>query len=74
MLFDDIPSLQETVSQILFCHPEFISGSHNHLILSDAETILKQAQHKVQHDIFQHVAIATQSPRKSNVDDEGKGG
>jgi hypothetical protein len=26
------------VSQLLFCHPEFISGSGNHVILLDAET------------------------------------
>jgi hypothetical protein len=47
-------SHHETVSQLLFCHPEFISGSHNHLILLDAETILKQVQHRAQHDIFHH--------------------
>jgi hypothetical protein len=26
------------VSQLLFCHPEFISGSHKSLILLDAES------------------------------------
>ena len=31
------PPPQETVSYLLFFHPEFISGSHNHLILLDAE-------------------------------------
>jgi hypothetical protein len=28
----------EPVPQMIFCHPEFISGSHNPLILLDAET------------------------------------
>jgi hypothetical protein len=41
--------------------------------LRDAEPILSQAQHKVQHDIFQHVAIATQSPRGRNVGEGKKG-
>jgi hypothetical protein len=31
------PLPPETVSQLLFCHPEFISGSHKPLILLDAE-------------------------------------
>jgi hypothetical protein len=30
--------LEEVVSQFFFCHPEFISGSRNALILLDAET------------------------------------
>ena len=54
---------QETVSQTPFCHPELGSGSHKYLILLDAETILNQVQHKVQHDIFDHFPITTQSPR-----------
>jgi len=32
------PPPLETVSQLLFCHPEFISGSRKCLILLDAET------------------------------------
>ena len=32
-----IPSHRETVSQLLFCHPELVSGSHNYSILLDAE-------------------------------------
>jgi hypothetical protein len=41
------------VSQkVPICHPELVSGSRKFMILLDAETILSQAQHKVQHDIF----------------------
>ena len=32
-----IPAFQ-AVAETAFCHPEFISGSHNLLILLDAET------------------------------------
>jgi hypothetical protein len=30
--------VQQAVAETVFCHPEFISGSHNPLILLDAET------------------------------------
>src|SRR4030042_2049282 len=30
---------KESVAQIVFCQPDFISGYHNPLLLSDAETI-----------------------------------
>ncbi len=32
-----IPYHEEVVSQLLFCHPELVSGSHKFLILLDAE-------------------------------------
>jgi hypothetical protein len=37
MAFTVIPAKQ-VVAETAFCHPEFISGSRNSLILLDAET------------------------------------
>ena len=35
---------------VVLCHPELLSGSLKDIEKKDAETILNQVQHKVQHD------------------------
>jgi len=42
----------ETVSQLLFCHPELVSGSRYYLILSDAET--SSAWHFLPFPLWRH--------------------
>jgi hypothetical protein len=44
----------ETFEKVFFGHPELVSGSQNMLVLLDAETTLKQVQHKVRYDMTQY--------------------
>ena len=50
--------MEITPGKVTFCHPELVSGSQilnlSHDNKTDAETILNQVQHKVQHDIVHY--------------------